>query len=80
VKAFGQNEVALVDNVVENPVDESVLANQPSIVIYFAQPEDTLWNIAKKYYTTVDAIKAMNNMDSDHVAPGQQIFIPKRAS
>lgn len=77
ITVTGRKEITLLDLVEENPVDKNILTNQPSIVIYFAQPEDTLWNIAKKYYTTKDSIKSMNNMDNDNIAAGQQIFIPK---
>ncbi len=77
ITATGLKEVVLLDMVEENPVDKNILSNRPSIVIYFAQPEDTLWNIAKNYYTTRDAIKSMNNIDTDNIAVGQQLFIPK---
>lgn len=47
----------------------------PSIVIYFVQPGDTLWDIAKRYRTTPDAIIAANGLESDLIVPGQQIKI-----
>jgi len=52
---------------------------QPSITIYFAQPGDTLWKIAKKYSTTIDEIIKTNNIAADApVSAGQQVVIPKR--
>lgn len=45
-------------------------------VIYFVQCGDTLWNIAKRYRTTVDAIVSNNNIpDPDKIFPGQKIKI-----
>jgi len=35
------------------------------IVAYMIKPGDTLFNIAKKYATTVDRLKAVNNIDND---------------
>lgn len=44
--------------------------------IYFVQSGDTLWNIAKRYHTTVDDILNHNNIpDRDRIMPGQKIKI-----
>jgi len=69
----------VVAKVTEVPLDDKRLASQPSITIYFAQQGDTLWNVAKKYYTTIDEIKKINNIsDNDALNPGAQVIIPKR--
>jgi len=79
VRASRQVTIPLVSKITESPLDDSRLAAQPSIIIYFSQPGDTLWNIAKKYYTTMDEIKKINNLsDINSVSPGQQIIIPRR--
>lgn len=45
-------------------------------IIYFVQSGDTLWNIAKRYRTTVDDIVKHNNIpDRDKIMPGQKIKI-----
>lgn len=80
IKVITQTEIDLIEDVQENPVDENILLSQPSIVIYFIQSNDTLWDIAKRYYTTVDAIKDMNNLQTDEITTGSQIFIPRRVS
>lgn len=49
-----------------------------SVIIYFVKPGDTLWNIAKKFRSTVDAIAKLNNIeDVNNLKIGQQLFIPK---
>lgn len=48
---------------------------RPCITIYFVQSGDTLWKIAKRYKTTVDALMECNDLTSDHLSIGQQIKI-----
>ena len=48
------------------------------MIIYFVKPNDTLWNIAKKFRSTVEDIVRVNNIeDENKIYPGQQLFIPK---
>lgn len=45
-------------------------------IIYFVQNGDTLWNIAKRYHTTVDELVKNNNIaDRDKINVGQKIKI-----
>ena len=49
-----------------------------SIIVYFVKAGDTLWNIAKKFRSTVENIKQINNIeDEDKLAINQQLFIPR---
>lgn len=52
-------------------------SKQPSIVGYIVKPGDTLWNIAKSFYTTVAAIKDLNGLESDMIQEGQKLIICK---
>lgn len=40
---------------------------------YIVQKGDSLWNIAKRYNTTVNSIKTINNMTSNNLSIGQSI-------
>ncbi len=44
---------------------------------YIVQPGDTLWSIAKKFNTSVDDLKRINNLDSNLLSIGQLIMIQK---
>ena len=48
-----------------------------SMVIYFVKPNDTLWSIAKNLRSTVEEIKRVNNLETDTIEAGRQLFVPK---
>lgn len=53
--------------------------NRPSITIYMVQKEDSLWNIAKRYNTTMEEIILANDIISPStLMPGEKIIIEKK--
>lgn len=68
-------EVRVIDNLeVSDNDDENIY----SIVVYFVKPGDTLWNIAKRFRSTIKAIASVNGIENeDKINVGQQLFIPK---
>lgn len=48
-----------------------------STIQYTVRPGDSLWLIAQKYNTTVNAIKSMNGLTSDMLSIGQVLRIPQ---
>ena len=54
------------------------LNDRASITIYFVQKGDLLWDIAKRYNSTIDDILQSNNLDSSYEAKvGDKIIIEK---
>ena len=45
-------------------------------ITYTVVAGDTLWRLAQRFNTTVDAIKRLNNLTSDNLTIGQQLLIP----
>lgn len=53
--------------------------SRPSIIVYMVQKDDILWDIAKRYNTTVDEIIESNNILSpSNLMPGEKIIIEKK--
>jgi LysM repeat protein len=52
-------ETEMIETVTEKNVSEE---KTPSIVLYFVQKNDTLWDIAKRYHTSPMSIAAQNSL------------------
>lgn len=66
-------------NVLENiNEEEDNDANNYSMTIYFVKPGDTLWEIAKKFKSTVNDIVQVNEIENENkIQVGQQLFLPR---
>ena len=66
-------------NIIEDlNIEESKTEKNYSMVIYFVKQGDTLWEIAKKFRSTVEDITEVNGIeDANKIKIGQQLFIPK---
>ncbi len=49
----------------------------PSDVVYIVKPGDTLYKIANSYGVSVNDLKKINNLDSNILSIGEQLYIPK---
>ena len=57
--------------------EKALVKKRPSIVIYFCSENENLWDIAKKYKTTVGDIIEANGLSGDKaVVSGIQLLIP----
>ena len=75
--ALGQEDVAIWNNYNAWLNGETTIVNPPSEhILYTVELGDSLWMISKNFGVTVDEIKALNNLTSDTIFPGQQIKIP----
>lgn len=79
VRLMDKMEEALVEKINELPMQLRSVDDQPSITIYFSRSGDKLWEVAKKYLTTMDDIRKFNKLeDESDISPGQKILIPRR--
>ena len=66
-----------INNVTKLEITDEEVPKMASVVVYFVKPGDTLWNIAKKFRSTVQYITEVNNLNSETIYPGQRLLIPR---
>lgn len=57
--------------------DEPVIREDASILLYYPQPGEDVWQAAKKYRVPPDALKAANKLETDTLPEKRPIRIPK---
>jgi LysM repeat protein len=79
IKSTEMVEIPVISKVTEIPAE--LRTDAPSYTVYFSQPGDTLWKIAKRYLVSMDELRSNNNLeDSESVAAGTQMLIMKKFS
>lgn len=62
----------------EPAFEESSLGNRiPPMVIYVCKKNDNLWQIAKRFKTTCDLIKSINELETEELSENQKLLILK---
>ena len=73
-----QLQANLVKNIDAVPIDVDFIDNQASITVYVVTKGETLWQIAKRYYTTVEELIELNDIPNpEHLVAGQKLIILK---
>ncbi|MBQ2116592.1 MAG: LysM peptidoglycan-binding domain-containing protein, partial [Lachnospiraceae bacterium] len=67
----------IITDINVTPISPEVIEKLPGFAIYYVQPGDSLWQIGKKYYVSVDQIKEINNLTDDMINPGDKLLIVK---
>ena len=67
-------KITIVDSIESTGVAD---AKSPSIVLYFVQKNDTLWDIAKRYHTKIEYIEELNGDSCNPLKTGSQLLIPR---
>jgi len=71
VDVWSIEEVKILD------VDMKEQEKSPGIVGYIVQDKDKLWDLAKKYNTTIESIVNVNNLEEKELKRGQKLLIFK---
>lgn len=74
------NEEKRIQSIINiEETDEIIdLSTKPSITIYIVQKGDMLWDIAKRYSTTIEDILSSNNLESSYeIKVGDKIIVEK---
>lgn len=75
---FRQTDTGIIQRIEEQELDREKLRSMPGIVGYQVQPGDSLWDIAKKFYTTIDTIVQLNGLESERVKPYDTLILMKK--
>lgn len=71
-------EEMIIDRVEEQPLDMKKIRSMPGITVYMVKPEDSLWDIAKRFYTTVEEICTLNELENETILPFQPLLLVKK--
>lgn len=76
-EAYAHKNIEVIDSIEE--LEEQIdFSKKPSLTVYFMQPGDTLWQVAKKYQTTVKQILESNQLtDVGEINAGDYVLIEK---
>lgn len=73
-----QWKAMILEQVEEKPLDAKKIQDMPGITVYIVKPKDTLWDIAKKFYTTVEEIRTVNDLKESEIKEGQPLLLIKQ--
>ena len=75
---LARQEEEIIDEIREEDLDMEKLQSMPGIVCYLVQPGDTLWDIAKRFYTTVEEIQKINDLKGETINPMDSLLLVKK--
>lgn len=75
VTGFTQIHMEMIEDAEDVPCEEGDLVKIPSITGYIVKKGDTLWDIAKRYGTTIEKIKQYNEDVADPPEAGRKLFL-----
>ncbi len=67
----------MIEQIAEKELDSNKMAALPGIAIYMVGEGESLWDIGKRYYVPIAALKQTNELSSDEVKCGDRILIVK---
>ncbi len=68
--------VPLLTDVLIDPEKRLPATDHYALRLYFAQPDESLWEIAKRYHTSESAIREENEIPAESLSEAQMLLIP----
>lgn len=68
-----------IEEVEYEAIDKAEVEKRPGIVGYIVKDGDELWNLAKRYSTTVEGIMEVNQLENSDIKAGEKILIFKES-
>ncbi len=78
-EVYTKNNLSILEEITLEDMTKEELDKYPSMTVYQIKKGDTLWELAKRFNTSVKDIQEINDVDlSDMLHPGQKIIILKK--
>lgn len=78
ITILGSENAVNISRVELNAEEVKDTSNAPSVIIKYINCEQSLWEMAKRYNTTIQEIAAANALENEEVVPsGSMLLIPK---
>lgn len=77
ITVFAKKSISLITDINLLPIDMEQKALAPGIVGYVVKEGDSIWSIAKKYYSSLDSIRNANSLENDNIMPGDRLIVIK---
>ena len=74
---YDEAQENILTDVKISELNSAKIEKLPGFAIYFVKEGDTLWQIGRKYYVSVDKIKEVNQLTSEEITPGDKLLIVK---
>lgn len=75
---FNRNSIKVITNLEEKEYDKDKIDKIASMVGYIVKDGEDMWDIAKRFYTSVDMLKKINTHVDNIVKAGDKLLIVKR--
>lgn len=77
LKIMSKKSEYILNDIKVGELDSQKIEKLPGFVIYFVKEGDSLWQIGKRFYVSVESIKEVNQLTDDEIRPGDRLLIVK---
>lgn len=78
--AFDRIEEPIIADFSCEEIDWKARNREPGIIGYVVQAGEELWDIAKRFFTTTDAIMSVNQMENETIREGEILLVLKEVA
>ena len=71
-----KKQISVITDITADDNSEKQIGDMPALVLYFAKPQESVWDIAMRYNTSVDLIMGANGLENDILAADTVLLIP----
>jgi len=80
IEMYDTNTLRIIDEIVFEDMTKEELSDYPSIIVYNVKPGENMWEIAKRFNTTVEEVAQINEFEKDtKLKGGEKVILIKKA-